>query len=165
MAAPAPVVAPAAFNRWWYDWIDPAQPSAGAAQSYIVGGEAYLRVLSARLSITTSSAVANRLVSLDYINARGITYVRNAAGVVITASQSNQAFEWNYQRTVSEWATNTPFFLPCLDAWLPPGFKVQFSVDAIDTADQISALHLFVMRAATGVESGPEQAFAQLPGV
>lgn len=165
MSAPAVQVAQARFNRWWYDWIDPAQPAAGAVQSYIIGGEAWLRVLAARLSITTSATVANRFVALDYINTRGVTYVRNGAGAVITASTTAQAFEWNYQRTVSEWAANTPILAPCLDVWLPPGFKVQFSVDAIDTTDQISALHLFVMRYATGVEGGPENAFAQLPGV
>lgn len=165
MSATAVEVAPAAFNRWWYDWIDPAQPAAGAVYSYTVGGEAWLRVLAARLSITTSATVANRFVSLDYINARGITYVRNGAAAVITASTTAQAFEWNYQRTVSDWNTNTPIFVPCLDTWLPPGFKVQFSVDAIDTTDQISALHLYVQRYASGIEGGPENAFPWLPGV
>lgn len=158
-------VAPARLNRWYYDWIDVATPAAGAAASVTVDGAWYLRVLAARLLITTDSNAANRLISLDYINGRGITYVRNSGGVVIPASQSSQAFEWNYQRTVGEWATNTPFFFPCLDMWLPPGFSVKFAVDNIQVGDQISGLRLSVMKYPSGVEGGPENAFAQLPGV
>lgn len=165
MSAQAVEVAPARFNRWWYDWIDPTSPAAGAALSVTVGGEAYMRVLAARLLITTDANAANRLVSLDYINARGVTYVRNAASVVVTANTTAQAFEWNYQRTLAEWNTNTPVFAPCLNTWLPPGFTVKFAVDAIQVGDQLSGLHLFVQRYPTGIESGPENAFPDLPGI
>jgi hypothetical protein len=165
VSAPAVEVAPARFNRWWYDWIDLAQPAAGATQSYIVGGEAYLRVLTARASITTDSNVASRLISLDFINARTITYVRNAAAVLVPASTTSQAFEWSAQRATSEWNTSTPVFLPVFDCWLPPGFTVKFAVDSIQSGDQLSGLRLFVMRYPTGIVGGPENAFAQLPGI
>lgn len=165
MSATAVEVAPARFNRWFYDWIDPAAPAAGATSSYTVGGEAYLRVLAARAIFTSDANAANRLVSLDYINARSITYVRNAASAVITANTTSQAFEWSTQRTTSEWNANTPIFAPAFDCWLPPGFTVKFAVDNIQVGDTLTALHLFVMRYPTGIEGGPENAFAELPGI
>lgn len=165
MSAPAVEVAPARFNRWYYDWLDVTTPAAGAAASVTVAGDYYLRVIAARLSITTDGNAANRFVSLDYVNARGITYVRNAASTVITASTTGQAFEWNYQRTIAEWNSNTPILCPCLDMWLPPGFAVKFAVDNIQATDQISGLRLSVMKYPSGIEGGPENAFAQLPGV
>lgn len=165
MSSPAVEVAPARFNRWWYDWLDPAAPAAGSALSVTVEGAWYMRVLSATATVACDANAANRFVSLDYINARGITYARNAPGLVLTANQSAIAFWWDYQRTAGEWAANTPIFAPCLDTWLPPGFMVKVAIDNIQAGDAITAVHLFVMKAATGIEGGPENAFAQLPGV
>lgn len=132
------------------DWIDVTSPAAGAAASYTVTGDNYVRVLAARASITTDSNTANRIVSLDFVNARSVTYCRNAAAVVVTASTTNQAFEWQYGRGTSEWNTNTPVFAPIMLAPLAPGFTVKFSVDNVQVGDQLSGLKLWVEKFLTG---------------
>lgn len=151
------------FGDPYPDWIDVAQPSAGVTASVTVDSFWWMRVVGARATLTTSASAANRFVSLDFINARSTTYMRNGAGVVIPASQTNQAFEWNRSRTVAEWAANTPFLLPVCDEWLPPGFKVQFTVDNIQAADQLSGLSLFVEKWNTGPKPGSVGVFDVMP--
>lgn len=146
---------PYGYGLGWPDWVDPATPAAGATVSVPVAGENYVRVLAARLTITTSAVVANRVVTLDFLNARGITYVQNGASVLVTASTTNQVFEWDLNRTVSEWNTGTAVWAPLLPVFLPPGFSVKFNVAAIDVGDQISGLHLWVERFATGPRGFP----------
>lgn len=137
------------------DWLDPASPAAGAALSVSVDGFWNLRVVAATCSITTDANVANRLVSLDFVNARGITYARNAASVLVTASTTGQVFWWALDRTVAEWNTGTPVFVPVLNAFLPPGFSVKFAVDSIQAGDQLSAVHLWVEKYPTGARGYP----------
>lgn len=132
------------------DTIDVTSPSAGANATVTVPGDYGIRVLAATATLTTSATVANRFLSLDYISGRGVTYVRNGAGLVVTASTTNQAFHWNVARTVAEWAANTPVFVPLFGYFLQPGWVVQFTVDNIQAADQLSAIRLVVERYLTG---------------
>lgn len=126
------------------DWLTVDTPAAGAAATYTVPGQFAARLLAARLTITTDANAANRFISLDYIDTRGTTRLRNAAGLVVTASTTAQAFEWSAQRTVSEWAANTPVLVPLAPWWLPPGFKIKFAVDSIQATDAISGLSLWI---------------------
>jgi hypothetical protein len=145
------------FPSWvrYPDYIDVASPAAGANASFSVGGQNYLRVLAATATLTTDANAANRFLSLDYINARGVTYVRNAAGLVVTASTTNQAFHWNIDRGVAEWAANTPVLAPLLSLFLDPGMTVQFTVDNKQVGDQLSAIRLVVEKIQTGPEGYP----------
>ena len=163
MSALEPVVAPAAFGRTYRDWIDVTQPAAGAAASVTIQGPWYVRVIAARATLTTDSNVANRILTLDYINARSITYHQNGAAVLVTASTTNQVFDWDYRRTVAEWNTGTPVWAPLLDEWLPPGFTIKFNVASIQVGDQLASLTLWVEKLPTGTRSGPENAFPYLP--
>lgn len=149
-AETAGLVEPFGYGVAYPDWLDLATPAAGAVQTLTVPGEYNMRVVAATLTITTDANVANRFVSLDFINARGITYVRNAASVLLTASTTAQSFYWAIDRTVAEWNTGTPVFVPLLNAFLPPGFAVKFAVDSIQATDAISNLHLWVEKYPTG---------------
>lgn len=144
------LVQPFGYGLAYPDWLDVPAPAAGATASVTVDGRWYMRVLAARLSLTTDANAANRLVTLDYIDARGVTRLRNGAGVVVTANTTAQTFEWDANRTVAEWAANTPVFVPCAPWLLSPGFTVKFNVTNIQATDQISALNLWVEKFPTG---------------
>ncbi len=109
-----------------------------------------------RCTIATDANVANRFVSLDYINARGTTYCRNAAGVVLTASTSGQVFEWNAGRTVAEWAAGTPVLAPLFMSFLQAAFQVQITIDNIQVGDTITGIHLWLEKWPTGPRGYPE---------
>lgn len=149
------LLAPYGWGLGFPDWEDPSAPAAGANFVHTVGGKHYERVLAVHALVSTDSNAANRFVSLDYINARGITYCRNAAGVVVTASTTNQAFEWNAGRTVSEWAANTPVLAPLLLSFLPPAFQVQITLDNIQVNDTITSVHLWLEKWPTGPRGEP----------
>lgn len=148
------LASPFRYDEGWVDYIDVAQPAAGANKSVGVPGEYGLRVLAARATLATDANVANRLLSLDFVTANGVTRVRNCAAVVWTANTSAQAFVWNHAWHVSEWATNTPVLIPLLGLLLPPTWLVQFTVDSIQAGDQLSALSLVVEKVPTGAAAG-----------
>lgn len=147
---------PFGWGLGYEDFSDPASPAAGANYTRIVAGQHWERFLSARCLITTDANAANRFVSLDFINARGTTYVRNAASVVVTASTTNQAFEWNISRTIAEWNTNTPVLCPLMSTFLQPAFQLQITVDNIQAGDQISGVHFWMEKWPTGPRGLPE---------
>jgi hypothetical protein len=147
---------PFGWGLLYSDVIAVATPAAGANAPFTVPGECWLRVVAARLSLTTDANAANRLVSLDFVDGRGSTRVRNAASVVVTASTTAQTFEWSRNRTIAEWNTNTPVFAPVLNMFLPSGWVVQFTVDSKQATDQISGLSLVVEKFPTGAKGYPQ---------
>jgi hypothetical protein len=144
------LASPYRYEEGWVDYVTVTQPAAGAAASVIVPGEYGVRVLAARATFAADANAANRLVSLDFIDANGVTRVRNCPSVVWTANTSAQAFMWSHQWTISEWNTNTPVLVPVLPLLLPPGWQVKFAVDSIQAGDQLSALSLVVEKVPTG---------------
>jgi hypothetical protein len=133
-------------GRGLTDWFSVENPAAGALASFTVGGRNVqgLRVLAARVTITTDANVANRVVALDFIDARAVTRVRNAPSGFVAASQTNQVIQWDQAHTVSDWNTGTMAFVPLVDVILTPGWKVQLTVDAIQAGDQLSAVSFVV---------------------
>lgn len=138
------------YDERYVDWVDVAQPAAGANASFLVPGQFGVRVLAARATLSTDANAANRLLSLDYINANSVTRVRNCASVVWTANTTSQAFVWNTAWSVSEWNTNTPVLMPVASLLLPPGWSIRFTVDNVQAGDQLAALSLVVEKIPTG---------------
>jgi len=141
---------PYRYEYAWHDYLDPASPAAGANLSVAVPGEWGLIVVAAIATLTTDGNAANRLLSLDYIGGRGATYVRNAAGKVETATNGGRTYVWSANRTVSESVANTPVFVPLLEWQLDPGMSVRFTIDNVQAGDQLSAVHLVVVKVPTG---------------
>jgi hypothetical protein len=139
----------------YQDTIAPANPGAGNNLAVVVEGRNWLRVLQAIATINTDATVANRFVSLDFINARGTTFSRNAAGLVVTASTVNQVFDWNEQRTDAQWATNTPVLAPVSSMFLAPATTIQITLDNKQAGDTITAVMLTVERYDTGPAGYP----------
>jgi hypothetical protein len=137
------LVGPFAYGPAYPQWLPVTTPAAGATATVTVDGKWNLRPLAARLSLTTDANVANRLVTIDYVDARGNTWLQNGAGLVVTANTTAQTFEFDAHRTVAEWAANTPVFAPLAPFFLPPGFRVKFNVLNIQATDAISGLSLW----------------------
>jgi hypothetical protein len=146
------LVFPFGYGEAFPDWVDVTTPAAGATASYTVAGENAVRLIAARSTLTTDANAANRSHTVDYLDARGITRVRNGAGLVVTANTTAQTFEWSSARTVAEWAANTPVYVPLLPAILPPGFTIKFTVTNIQAGDTLTGLSLYVEKFPTGPE-------------
>lgn len=144
------LASPYRYDEGWIDYIDVAQPAAGAQATFPVPGQYGVRVLAARATVATDGNAANRLVSLDYVTPNGVVRVRNTPAVVWTANTSAQAFIWNSGWNVSEWATNTPVMVPVLPLLLPPTWLIRFAIDSIQVGDQLSSLSLVVEKVPTG---------------
>lgn len=130
----------------WLDFVDLPAPAAGALSQTLVVRDRALRVLAATATLTTDANAANRLVSLDYLKQGGATYVRNFAGLVVTANTTALRFVWNSAWHVSEWATNTPVIIPVLSMQVPPGIAIRFTVDNVQVGDTLTGLTLTVAR-------------------
>lgn len=133
-------------GRGLTDWFSVSDPAAGANTSFTVGGRNVegLRVLAARATLTTDANAANRLVSLDYIDARSVTRVRNAATFLVVANTSALVFQFDQAHSVTDHATGTPVFAPLVDVILTPGWTVQLTVDSKQATDQLSAISFVV---------------------
>lgn len=156
MAVTTALVAPYGWGLAFQDWIDVASPAAGANASFTVDGAWSIRVLAARARLTTSVTVANRFVSLDYVDARTVVRGSSGASVAVPASQTNQQHEWDYNRAAASSGTGAPTASPLLFTWLPPGFTIRFTVLNIDTTDQLSGLSLWVEKWPTGARGEPQ---------
>lgn len=143
MANLAGLAGPFAYGPAYPQWLAVTTPAAGATASVTVDGKWVIRPVAARLSLTTDANAANRVVTVDYLDSKGNTWLRNGAGLVVTANTTAQTFEFNSARTVAEWAANAPVFAPLAPYFLPPGFQVKFNVSNIQATDAISGLTLW----------------------
>ena len=141
---------PFAVGIGYQDFVQVTTPAAGANAPFVVESRNWLRVLAAVATLTTDANAANRVLSLDFINARGTTYLRNFAPLVITANTAATVFHWQEQVTTSEWNTNTPVKVPVSSLFLPPATTVQFTLDNKQVGDTLTVLSLTVERFDTG---------------
>lgn len=128
------------------DFLDIADPAAGANASIPLGGSVEVALLCVKAHFVADGNAANRLVSVDYIS-RSVTYVRNHAAQVYVASSDTQ-LQWDTQHTVSDFAANSTTFIPLLPLWLPRGVAAQITVDSVQAGDQLSAIHVTLLRRA-----------------
>lgn len=151
----AGLVYPFGEGLCWPDDVSVAQPAAGANAALTVSGDAWMRVVAARATLTTDANAANRLMALDFIDARGVTRIRNSPATVVTANTTAQAFQWKPELGSSDFAANTEVNVPLSLRILPPGFIVQFTVVNKQAADQLTLLSLSVERFPTGSRGEP----------
>jgi hypothetical protein len=138
------------YGEAYVDYVDVGQPAAGSLAALSVPGQFGVIVLAARATLTTSATVANREVSLDVVNANGVTRWRNPAPAVQAAGVANQRYEWNGAWANALAIANGPVVMPVLDVIVPPAWSIQFSVDLIAAGDQLANLSLTVLKVPTG---------------
>jgi hypothetical protein len=138
------------YDEAYVDYLDVTSPAAGLNASTVVPGQFGFRVLAALATITTSATVANRLVSLDVINANSSTRLRNPMPAVIAASQTNIKCVWSQAWANGISVTNGPLIAPVHELLVPAAWSIQFTVDTIQVADQLASLSLVVLKVPTG---------------
>lgn len=136
------------------DFISGAQPAAGANYALTVPGDYWLRVLGCLFTLATDSNAANRAVSLDFINGRAVTYLRNGFGATIAASTTQQV-QFQVGRGTTEVTTGTVLYVPLCDLILQSGSQVQITVGSIQVGDQLSGIQLAVEKFPTGSTGYP----------
>ena len=138
------------YDEAYVDFVDVSQPSTGANASVLVPGQFGYRVLGALATLTTDANAANRLVSLDVINANASTRLRNPAPATIPANTSGQKYVWNDAYTNMLSVTNGPMVVPVNSLLVPAAWSIQFTVDNKQAGDQLSSLSLVVLKVPTG---------------
>ncbi len=144
------LVGPFGYGPAYPAWLDVTSPAAGAQASVTVDGRWQTRVVGARSILTTDANAANRSHTIDYLDNNGVVRLRNGAGVVWTANTTAQTFEWSSERTLSEWAANTPVYVPLAPFFLPAGWSIRFTVTNIQAGDTLTGLSLWVEQFETG---------------
>lgn len=122
-----------------------ATPGAGANASRRIPGEFYETLYAARFKLVASAAVANRFVSLDYLDGDNNILARIPSTTAVTAGQTT-FFTFGIGLSLSLSGAVGEQLLPLLEVMYPPGCKFQVTVGAIDVADQISAGFLTICR-------------------
>jgi hypothetical protein len=148
---PSRLVEPFGFGEGFQQRIRPASPGAGAAltQALSVGGNYPMRLLSARAQLVTSATVANRSISVRFLDSDGNTVEDNGPGVFQTASDT-VVYQGQIRRSMSEWSSSgtdrTTVYFPLNDVVLSPGDSVSVRVGNMQAGDQLSAIVLVVER-------------------
>lgn len=130
---------PFVHGRGYRRSVAGTQPAAGATFTHKVSGDAWERLVAVTFTLTTSSFVANRIVTVDYAQSDIGTILQDGAAVAQTASATG-VFNGSAERTNSEWNTGTATFFPLWGGFLESGSTFTISVAGIDTADQLSGI-------------------------
>lgn len=149
------LVQPFGWGLAYPDWIDVASPSAGSNASVIVDGAWNARILAARATLTTDSNAANRVVTLDYLDARGNVRASSGSAAVVVASTTGQVINWLTGVGGGSSAANSPTWCSLLSIFLYPAMQVRFTVVGIQAGDQLSGLSLWVEKFPTGPTGYP----------
>lgn len=115
-------------------------PAAGADFTVTVPNDGAIRELVAiSAQLATSSAVANRVVTLLVKDYTGTEVFRYANGTSVTASLTIvYCLSPQFTTTAGDIAATKQFSIPIPRGPYLPGFKISSSTAAIDTADQWS---------------------------
>ena len=143
-------VEPLGRGRGYVDHVAPTAPAAGSNLTVPLDPTFLFRPLSVRFTVNTDANVANRFPTVDYCDPEGNVWVRNAAGLVLTASTVNQVFDFNAQRTVAEWAANTDVLAPLSDFFIPGGWQLRITLSNIQAGDTITAVRFYHEKWVTG---------------
>jgi hypothetical protein len=149
------VLNPFAYGRGFLEVVIGANPTAGNPFALTLDGRYISRLIAANFTVTTSAAVASRLVTVDYADGNGNIAVSNGAAVSVLAG-SAQVFSFNMARGTSEWNTGTAVFAPLFDFMLEPGRILQINVGNIQAADTLTKIVLSFERFPTGPRGYPE---------
>jgi len=120
----------------------PVAPAAGATYTYTLTRYDRARLVFAAVTLTTDSNVANRYLTIEYLDGAGVAITADGAAVTVSASTTNQRFVGVLRRGVSEWATNTDIFFPLGGVWIEAGQRVKVNVANIQATDQLSNIRL-----------------------
>lgn len=116
-----------------------ASPAAGANFSQAIDGAHLTRLVGLYCTLTTSSDVADRYVSVQYRDAAGNTYAVSGAPVATTAS-STQAFYFSAFLGTADWPVGATVLAPLAPILLVPTHTFRIVVTNIQAADALTTI-------------------------
>jgi len=134
-----------AFAELLPDHLLGVQPAAGAGFIQALDSRWWWRFDSVRFTLTTSAAVANRFVTVDYCDPEGTPWVRSPA-LAVQAAGVAQEYDFQARSIGVQGIAGQPMFADLPKVILPPGWQLRINVGAIDVADQLSAIRLYVAK-------------------
>ena len=141
-------------GRAFSETLSGVSPAAGAGYSLTVSGAYAERFMSCRFTLTTGSATANRIVTVDYVNPGTGIFATSGPTTIQIKSLINQ-YNGSVGFGTSDWNTGTAAFFDLKNIILLPGFQLQINVAAIDAGDQLSGISFLRERFQTGKEGFP----------
>jgi hypothetical protein len=115
-------------------------PGAGANFSFVIPSEYQWRPLGCTFTLTTSAAVANRFVTVQYLGADGNPW--NASGAaVVTVANSVARYDGSMYINTGSWASGTDVFFPLDPFFLRGGDTLKINVANIDVADTLTLIY------------------------
>jgi hypothetical protein len=123
--------------------IAAGSPAAGAAFTYTVPGAVQQDLRSISFLFTASGNVATRIPFVSFLDQSGTTFCKVNTAYTITASHTVQV---TFGPDVDQFGANNSASMGSStpEIRLLDGLQVQVSADAIDVADTITAVRLYV---------------------
>lgn len=125
------------------DHLLAANPGAGAPLIFPLDSRWWWRFCAVRFVLTTSVAVANRFVTVDFCDPEGNAWIRNPAAAVQAASLA-QEYDYSRRNVAISGLAGQPQFTDLDQTFVPGGWQLRINVGLIDVADQLSAIRLYV---------------------
>lgn len=136
-------------ERGWLELIPARSPAAGAAFVYSFPGETYTALMAVSFTLTTSAAVANRYPELAVLDGDSNVIFKVASPTALAASLVRRTYFASDMGAVVS-SPSGDESLPFPDTVFPPGFKARITATALDVADTITGIRLYVRRLSSG---------------
>lgn len=123
------------------DLIYGIDPLAGHDYIFNVPGSVSMWPLSVLCTLTTSSHIAERTVTLEYRDGDGVRYLAAGVNATLPASQT-QAFCWQPSAGVGSWPVADVAIAPLPQQFIYSPHALAIHIGNADTADQITAVRI-----------------------
>lgn len=136
---PDALVEPAALGRGQRNLQTQTSPAAGADFTLTLDPRYVWRFLSVRCTLTTDANVANREVTLQYLNGNGNVFDEMGAATVVPASQT-AFYTFSAFQSVAEFTVNSGALVPLHPVFLEGGLQVRLHVVNVQVGDTLTAI-------------------------
>lgn len=134
-------VEPDAYSPVPIELVYPSQPAAGSGLDLDNPFPEGSRLLAVTFKFVTLANVADRTVSVDYEDGRGLVYARNGFGSVQQANTTG-LFSFTANRGTADWNTGGQVYAPLLPVILERGHALQVNIANVQVDDQLSNIVL-----------------------
>ncbi len=147
------IVSAARFTSGYQEIIRPVNPAAGTTFTRVIPPETWEQLTSLRFTLTTSIAVANRLVTIQYIDQDGNLLIEaQGSGAVVASSAITANLMVNGPTVDVAVAGNSFGFLP--DRIMRSLYSWKIAVAGMDAADTLTGIVATIQRIPADVASG-----------
>lgn len=139
----AGILTPLSYGRGWPQAIRLDNPAAGTAASLVTPGDRNRRVVAVRATLTASATVASRVPTLSYIDPDGIVWAA-FGGISAVAASGTGATQWAVGVSTAATALTGADTVGLPDLILPPGHGISIGAAALQSADTITGVAVWV---------------------